>query len=159
MVRQNLRYTHNDVDYLTLYGDSFTLPGGWAGDPVNKRLFGRFAFIDLNRVRMLAADQHVEGDFVTGAVRHKLLAGLDAVRFEQSGETGFDAPVYDGGTVPLIDAYAPVYGVGFTPSAGVRQGRIGPAPDRPVPAGPAEVRAELDRGRRAAPRPRDQQAG
>ena len=42
VLRQNMRFTRNDVDYFTHYGDSFTTAGGWAGDPVNKRLFGRF---------------------------------------------------------------------------------------------------------------------
>ena len=113
-LRQNTRWTRNEVDYRSLYGDSFSLPGGWAGDPVNKRLFGRYAFVDRNKVRMLAADQHFEGRLDLGGAKHQLLAGLDAVRFRQSGQSGFDSPVYAGGTVPLIDAYAPVYG-GFTP--------------------------------------------
>lgn len=113
-LRQNTRWTRNEVDYRSLYGDSFSLPGGWAGDPVNKRLFGRYAYVDQNKVRMLATDLHVEGRLEFGGMTHRLLAGLDAVRFRQSGRSGFDSPVYAGGTVPLIDAYAPVYG-GFTP--------------------------------------------
>jgi len=113
-LRQNTRWTRNEVDYRSLYGDSFSLPGSWAGDPVNKRLFGRYAYAYLNKVRMLAADQHVEGRLEFGGMKHLLLAGLDAVRFKQNGQSGFDSPVYAGGTVPLIDAYAPVYG-GFTP--------------------------------------------
>ncbi|MCW5667911.1 MAG: TonB-dependent siderophore receptor [Piscinibacter sp.] len=123
-LRQNLRWSRNEVDYRSLYGDSFSLPGSWAGDPVGKRLFGRYAYADLNKVRLLATDQHVEGRLVTGAVRHTLLAGLDAVRFTQNGRTGFDAPVYAGGTVPLIDAYDPVYG-GFTPPEMFDKGESG----------------------------------
>lgn len=123
-MRQNLRWTRNEVDYRSLYGDSFSLPGSWAGDPVNKRLFGRFAYADLNKVRLLTTDQHLEGRFAAAGISHQLLAGLDAARFRQSGKTGFDAPVYAGGTVPLIDAYAPVYG-GFTPPAMFDKGESG----------------------------------
>jgi iron complex outermembrane receptor protein len=124
VVRQNVRFTKNDVDYFSHYGDSFSDPGTWAGDPVNKRLFGRFGYADTNRVRMGAADQHVEGNLVTGSVQHKLLAGLDLVRYTQSGETGFDFPDYLGGGVPSIDAYAPVYG-NFTPLTLVDKGESG----------------------------------
>jgi len=73
---------------------------------------------------MLATDQHVEGDVVTGSVKHKLLIGLDAMRFKQTGETGGDAPTYDPyfGTLPSIDAYSPVYG-NFTPFTLFDKGR------------------------------------
>ncbi|GAB2886678.1 TonB-dependent siderophore receptor [Paralcaligenes ginsengisoli] len=115
-VRQNFRWVKNKVDYRTLYGDSFTLPGGWAGDPVNKRLFGRFADATLTRVNMVAADQHLEGKFQTGFIQHHILVGFDAARAKQTKQSGYDTPVYLGGTVPLIDVYSPVYG-GFTPPA------------------------------------------
>lgn len=114
VVRQNVRFTRNDVDYRSFYGDSFTLPGGWDADPVNQRVLGRYGWAELNKVRMGAADQHVQGDLVTGAVAHKLLLGLDFVKFEQTDAFGFDFPDYQGGGVPSIDAYAPVYG-NFTP--------------------------------------------
>jgi len=114
-VRQNLRYTNTDVDYRTLYGDSFTLPGDWAGDPVDKRLFGRFADATITKTRLLQADQNVTGTFESAGVKHKLLVGLDIARYRKTGQSAFDLPVYyDGGGVALIDAYAPVYG-SFTP--------------------------------------------
>jgi iron complex outermembrane recepter protein len=113
-LRQNLRYTRTDVDYRTLYGDAFTLPGGWAGDPVNQRLFGRFADATLNKTRLFTADQNVLATFDTGPVKHEVLAGLDVARYKKASQAAFDAPIYAGGTVPLIDAYAPVYG-NFTP--------------------------------------------
>ena len=115
-VRQNLRYTNTDVDYRTLYGDSFSLPGDWAGDPVNKRLFGRFADATITKTRLLQADQNVMGSFEAAGVKHKLLLGLDVAHYRKTGQAGFDAPDYLGGGVPLIDAYAPVYG-NFTPPA------------------------------------------
>lgn len=113
-LRQNLRYARNTVDYRSLYGDSFSLPGGWAGDPVGQRLFGRFAYASLTNVRMLSVDQHLQGELQTGAVKHTLLAGIDVARYRQTGQSAFDAPTYLGGGVDLIDAFDPVYG-NFTP--------------------------------------------
>jgi len=114
-VRQNVRYTDTDVDYRTLYGDSFTLPGDWAGDPVDKRLFGRFADATITKTKLLTADQNVLGKFDTGPVRHEVLFGVDYAHYRKTGQAASDLPVYyPGGGVPLIDAYAPVYG-NFTP--------------------------------------------
>lgn len=113
-IRQNLRYTNTDVDYRTLYGDSFSLPGDWAGDPVNKRLFGRFADATITKTRLLQADQHAQGSFEWGGLQHSLLLGLDVAHYRKTGQSAFDAPDYLGGGVALIDAYAPVYG-NFTP--------------------------------------------
>jgi iron complex outermembrane receptor protein len=125
VLRQNTRFTRNDVDYFTHYGDSFTEPGGWAGDPVNKRLFGRFQDATRTHVRMVATDQHVEGDLDLAGMQHKLLLGIDALRFKQTGEAGFNLPIYyPGGTVPLIDAYDPVYG-NVTPLTLSDSGRSG----------------------------------
>ncbi|WP_073102685.1 TonB-dependent siderophore receptor [Pollutimonas bauzanensis] len=116
-VRQNFRWAKNEVDYRSVYGDSFTLPGGWAGDPVNKRLLGRYADATITKVNMLTADQHLEGKFQTGAVKHQVLLGFDAAYAREEKQSGLDLPVYmEGGTVPLIDVYNPVYGR-FTPPA------------------------------------------
>jgi iron complex outermembrane receptor protein len=129
-VRQNVRYSLNDVDYFSLYADSFTIPGGWPGDPVNKRLIGRFAFAEESRARVLAADQHVQADFATGGWQHKLLAGLDTLRYSKETRSFFDVPTYLGGGVPLIDVYDPIY-TGYTPGplvenpeSGIRQAGI-----------------------------------
>jgi iron complex outermembrane receptor protein len=113
-VRQNLRYTDTDVDYRTLYGDSFSSPGDWAGDPVGKRLLGRFADATITKTRLLQADQSVLGNFEWAGIKHKLLLGLDIAHYRKTGQAAFDSPDYLGGGVPLIDAYAPVYG-NFTP--------------------------------------------
>ena len=113
-VRQNVRFSRNNVNYSTLYGDSFTTPGGWAADPVNKRVIGRFGGVSLTEASMVATDQHVQLDFGTGQVKHKLLVGLDALRYRKSGQSANDLPTYYGGTIPSIDAYNPVY-TGYTP--------------------------------------------
>lgn len=115
-LRQNTRFSNNEVDYRTHYGDSFTVPGGWAGDPVGQRLFGRFADATLTKARMASADQNLQGEVTTGSVKHQLLAGLDLVQYRQTGQAGSSCPEYydpswcSATNVPVIDAYAPVYG-------------------------------------------------
>jgi iron complex outermembrane receptor protein len=108
-VRQNLRWSRNQVDYLSAYGDSFSQPGDWAIDPVNKRLIDRFYYREKTRLDTLSADQHVEGRVVAGAVEHRLLAGLDLSRFRTRQASGTGLPTSMGGDVPPVDAYSPVY--------------------------------------------------
>lgn len=112
-VRQNLRYSRNDVTYYSIYGDSFSLPGGWAADPVNQRVLGRIGWFTRTEVDQLAADQHVEGRFRNGTVTHRVLVGLDVSRARTRSAQAYDPPVYGGGSVPNIDVYAPVY-TGYT---------------------------------------------
>ena len=106
-VRQNFRIAHNENDSLYRYGDSFSTPGGWFADPVNKRILGRYTSSSLTQTRIAAVDNHVEGRFVTGALSHTLLAGADFSnqREDTASGYGFDT----------IDAYAPVYGTGVDP--------------------------------------------
>ncbi|HLU19570.1 MAG TPA: TonB-dependent siderophore receptor [Pusillimonas sp.] len=104
-VRQNARWSYNHVDYRSLYGDSFTLPGGWAADPLNKRLIGRYAWGSDTTVRMAQADQHLQGKFNTGPLRHDLLIGAEFTYAKHEESTAYEDPA----TVPLIDAYNPVY--------------------------------------------------
>lgn len=126
-VRQNLRWSVNDVDYFSLYGDSFSTPGGWSEDPVNKRVIGRFVQAERSRAKMLTADQHVQADFGTGALRHKLLAGMDHADYRKTVRAFYDYPPAYGGTAPGIDVFDPVY-TGYTagplteqPTSKVRQ--------------------------------------
>src|SRR5690606_16823443 len=70
----------------------------------------------LTKVNMVTADQHLTGKFDTGSVNHQMLLGFDIAYARQERQSGFDAPVYAGGGVTLIDAYNPVYG-NFTPPA------------------------------------------
>lgn len=106
-LRQNLRYTHTDVDYRSVYGDAFTVPGGWAADPVNQRVLGRIAWATLTDTKLLTLDQNLLAKFGTGPVEHELLVGLDVARYSKHGSTAYGS----GGT---IDAYAPDYS-GYTP--------------------------------------------
>ncbi len=111
-VRQNVRLSRNKVDYRSVYGDSFSLPGGWAADPINKRMLGRYADATVTTVNMASADQHLQGKFATGAISHDVLLGLDASYAREEKRSGYEGP----DTVAPIDAYNPVYG-NFTPPA------------------------------------------
>lgn len=105
--RQNFRMsrTFNDSHYH--YGDSFSLPGGWALDPFGQRLLGRFNDKSLAWTRMTGIDNHVEGHFNTGALRHTLLIGAEYSRQRQDK--------LEGSAFSTIDAYNPVYGIGYVP--------------------------------------------
>ena len=100
-VRQNTRYSVNEVDYFSHYANSFG-PGN-DYDPLTQRRVGRYIDAASTRVKMLQADQNVEGRLTTGPVAHTVLAGFDITRSETTGSAGFDM-----GTD--IDAYDPVYG-------------------------------------------------
>ena len=104
-VRQNARYSINEVDYFSHYANSFG-PGN-DYDAATQRRAGRYIDAASTRVKMLQADQSAEGKLTTGAVAHTVLAGFDITRSETTGSAGFDL-----GTD--IDAYAPVYG-NYTP--------------------------------------------
>lgn len=101
--RQNFRYAKNENDNRYHWGDSFSIPGGWGADPVNKRILGRFLDYSLTKNEIAVMDNNVEGHFKTGALQHTMLIGADFSRQKEN--------VY-GGTVGFseIDAYAPVYG-------------------------------------------------
>jgi iron complex outermembrane receptor protein len=101
-LRQNVRYSKNDNDYRSLYADSFSLPGGFNADPVNQRIVDRYASASVTSTRVFGADQSVEGNFTTGAIKHKVLAGVDYLHYKQTG-----AAAYPLGT--QIDVYNPVY--------------------------------------------------
>lgn len=111
-VRQNLRLTHNEVDYRTLYSDAFSSPGDSFLDE-EQRVIGRYAQISQPEVDMWTADQHAEGSFTTGPVRHRILIGLDALHFRQTERAVYDSPRHLGGGVPPIDVFDPVYS-GYT---------------------------------------------
>ena len=105
--RQNFRAsrTFNDSHYH--YADSFSEPGGWSLDPLGQRLLGRYNGKSLAWTSMTGIDNHVEGHFDTGSVRHTLLVGAEYSRQRQDKT--------EGSAYSAIDAYAPVYGIGYVP--------------------------------------------
>lgn len=102
-VRQNFRVARNQNDNLYHYGDPFSVTGGWAADPIGKRILGRYTSSSLTHTQIGNLDNHLEGHFDTGPVRHTLLVGAD---FSRQRERVMAVP----DSYSEIDAYAPVYG-------------------------------------------------
>jgi iron complex outermembrane recepter protein len=107
-LQQNLRYTHNEVDYRSVYADSFTDSQNPFVD-ADHRVMQRTAWIDQPVVKMIATDQHLAGLLQTRNIEHQLLIGLDALQFHQTGKQGYDSSVDFGGHVENIDIYSPHY--------------------------------------------------
>jgi iron complex outermembrane receptor protein len=108
-VRQNFRYAQNENDnqlplrrLLQHVRRLVQRPGLQA--PARPHLRQP---LTLNRIPTL--DNHVEGHFHTGALKHTLLVGAE---FRASARTSGAARPYS-----TIDAYAPVYGIATCPSA------------------------------------------
>lgn len=105
-LRQSARYSYNKNDYRSIYADSFSLPGGYYADPVKQRLVDRYASASLAQTKVFGADQSLEGNLVTGTLKHKILFGVDYLHYKQTGSAGYPAATQ-------IDVYNPVY-TGFT---------------------------------------------
>ncbi|HKO87518.1 MAG TPA: TonB-dependent siderophore receptor [Burkholderiales bacterium] len=99
-VRQNLRYSYNKVDYASLYANSFGPPvGGFPGP--DQATLERFAYFEKRKTRVFNVDQHLEGKFESGNVRHQFITGLDFVTHRESSKSAF-------ALAPPINVYDPV---------------------------------------------------
>jgi len=108
-VRQNFRYAQNENANQYHYGAAFSGFDSWSSDPVSKRVLGRYFDNQLTLNRTQTLDNHAEGHFQTGALKHTLLIGADFARQREN--------VWSGTTVDTIDVYAPVYGHRDVPEA------------------------------------------
>lgn len=120
-LRQSVRSTSNEVDYITLYADSFSNPADPYLDPA-RRVLGRFGYFEHREVDTFSTDQHLEARFATGALAHTVLLGLDTANHKADAQVAFDSPVGLGGTVPNIDVFNPTYPA-YTPPALAAQPR------------------------------------
>lgn len=110
-LRQNARFTYSSGDYKQLYPlSNFIDPHkpyiDAAGNPVpgeEGRVVSRWMYVNERRTHVFGIDQHLEGRVRTGALEHRLLAGLD---FSRYGERQLE---YSAMSTPL-DLYDPVYG-------------------------------------------------
>ncbi|MGB6102961.1 MAG: TonB-dependent siderophore receptor [Pusillimonas sp.] len=94
-VRQNLRYTHVDID-------ARGTPGYALG--ADERTLSRVATQGLGKGSILGIDTQAQANFATGELKHTLLMGLDYVK--QRDDYRFaSAPVAS------IDLYDPIYGI------------------------------------------------
>ncbi|KJV35753.1 TonB-dependent siderophore receptor [Luteibacter yeojuensis] len=102
----NMRYSHDNVDYRTLYPDVYSNPAYPFLDDT-ARTVARYSYISQDRHKRLVTDTHAEADFDLAGMRHRVLIGLDIARSRTDSAQGNG---YD--DVPF-DLYAPVYGNGF----------------------------------------------
>jgi iron complex outermembrane receptor protein len=92
-VRQNLRYTKLQTQYIGFYGTGYTAPG-----TLNR------AYVQSNEnLSNFDVDTQAQAKFATGAVDHTLLLGVDYMRMRND----IDA---DYGTASDLDMLAPQYG-------------------------------------------------
>jgi len=108
-VRQNFRYAQNENANQYHYGAAFSGFDSWSSDPIFKRVLGRYFDNQLTLNRTQTLDNHIEGHFQTGALKHTLLVGADFARQREN--------VWSGTNVDTIDVYAPVYGHRDVPDA------------------------------------------
>ncbi|WP_159917678.1 TonB-dependent siderophore receptor [Pantoea sp. 18069] len=95
LLTQNLRYSTIDIDYRHIYAMDVLADG---------RSVTRANLAQQTRGRTLTVDSRVQKDLEWGALQHKLVLGLDHVKYRESGGLGF------GWDVPNLDLQAPVYG-------------------------------------------------
>jgi iron complex outermembrane receptor protein len=108
-LNSRVRYMNARTDFYEIYPDVYSNPDNPFID-ANRRVLDRFIYYTKPRVRALTTDNNLQFDFVTGAFTHKLLAGVDYLRFRQESSGASDL------TTP-IDAYDPVYGNYTVPDA------------------------------------------
>lgn len=98
-VRQNLRFASIDVDYAALFA---------AGSPDGVTLF-RTPFTSVETTHLFTVDNQAEAKFVTGSVKHTVLAGIDYQRGTYDQKSG---SAYAAG--PTLNLNNPVYGADVT---------------------------------------------
>ncbi|MDR6642386.1 iron complex outermembrane receptor protein [Luteibacter sp. 1214] len=105
---QNARYSHDNVDYRSLYPNVYSNPAYPFLDD-DQRTVSRYSYVAISRHKRLVTDTHAEGDFDTGSMHHRVLFGLDISysHTDSAQGNGFDATPFD--------LYAPVYHNGFVP--------------------------------------------
>ncbi len=97
---QNLRYSHVDGIYRSVYANSFS------ADPfldASRRTVNRYSYNQQTSNDNFTLDNNVQIKAITGALQHKVLFGVDyrSLYARSSTGSGFDATPFD--------LYAPVY--------------------------------------------------
>lgn len=109
--RSNLRYMNvsNDLQGVRTEG-FFGLPPTATGiGPDNRSVSRSYNYVFAN-TQNLATDNSFQADFLTGPVRHKAVVGVDYSNLNGQSD-------YRVSPIASIDAFNPVYGVTFIPSA------------------------------------------
>jgi iron complex outermembrane receptor protein len=103
---QNMRYSHDNVDYRSLYPDVYSNPSYPFLDDA-QRTVARYSYVAISRHRRLVTDSHAEADIDVAGMHHRVLVGVDIAHSHSDSKQGNG---FDG--VPF-DLYAPTYGNGF----------------------------------------------
>lgn len=103
-MRQNLRYTHAELDYTGVYGV------GWAS--AAQQFLRRGALDAGGELDTLGVDTQLQADFATGPLRHTFLVGMDYQNGHFDDKQGFGTV---GSGLGLIDPFDPVYGSTINP--------------------------------------------
>jgi iron complex outermembrane receptor protein len=101
-IRQSTRYSHVDGVYNTLYPDNYSNPTNPYVDPAMRSVF-RYAQGSQTSRDTLTSDTNAELKFETGALKHKVLAGVDFRGMKETGSVGYSYI-----TTPF-DLYSPTY--------------------------------------------------
>ena len=113
------RYLDQTVEYGEVYGSYYNGMDPFL-DAAHTLLTREFYVLDED-YQVLNTDNHVQLEFETGPISHKVLLGVDYTRFEQDRQEGFSCRgvtdgsfgCYAGGSPPPLDVYNPQYGQSF----------------------------------------------
>lgn len=114
--RANLRYSQAEVDYQTVYPNSYSNPlnpfvqPGQTGYVGPQRSITRYLSGSYPRTRTYALDNQLQAKFDAGPTQHTLLGGVDILTFKQNLTT---APAR---IISAIDLFNPVYGAYAKPT-------------------------------------------
>jgi iron complex outermembrane receptor protein len=115
-VRQNMRYTHVEGIYNTMYPEQYFNDGANPNYPfldATRRTVARWVSAKETTKDAFTSDSNAELKFATGPVSHKVLIGFDYRHLNENAASGayvdttpFDlyAPVYSGVTAPALSA-------------------------------------------------------
>ena len=95
---QNMRYNHITGDSQEVYGTALES---------DNQTLDRASFAEHVNINTVKLDNHLEADFITGPLRHKVLFGIDY------SHTSNDYS-YGAGSAPSINIFDPVYTSGAT---------------------------------------------
>ncbi|MCK1518228.1 TonB-dependent siderophore receptor [Bradyrhizobium sp. 190] len=122
-IRHNMRYTHVEGIYRSVYPDNYTTPADPFLDPGTHRTMARWVSSRQTTKDSFTSDSNAELKFATGAITHKALFGVD---YRGLGERASAGSYLD--TKPF-DLYAPVYNPvvppTLSPEPDLRQSQLG----------------------------------
>jgi len=103
---QNARYSHDNVDYRSLYPNVYSNPSYPFLDDA-QRTVSRYSYVSIDRHKRLTTDSHAEADIDLAGMHHRILIGVDLAHSHTDSRQG------NGVDEVPFDLYAPVYGNGF----------------------------------------------